>query len=497
VELETRRIGGQGYQAQVGADIVSAGAYVEVPTSKDGAIAVTARRSYLDAILVGVPGISDEQARIAPRFWDFSFQADQGPVGLMFFGYADEIDAPTGTSDDTVTVSIGTTHVHGRYDFAIGGRSVRLSPMFAHDWRRLVVDTSGLDDIQRKTIGGGRLELLDDGTEMVGTSGGLDLEGGWFGTLVNDARVEGHYASLDPYAAVRVGTDTAVTAGMRAETLLVAGQIFRWAPSPRLDFTHPITNSTRLVADVGLYHQFPPLDVAIGLPGGPYLPLEQSAGGGAGVHTRWRWLSFELDAYARKMSNLMVFEEDGSLGLGEGVAYGIESLTRWDIDRFSGWLSYTWSRSYRREAATSLYEPHKYDEPSYLVIVGAYDLGKLWTAAARWRYASGYVLNDRSRVYDVLTNDTDFFFPDENGRLPTFHALDVKLSKEFVFRHWSLETYLDVQNVYNRRVPEPAISGLTETSTVYTYGLFTLPIFGVQAYFGAGHGRASRPVPEP
>jgi hypothetical protein len=445
-----------------------------------------------------LPGISDEQAAIAPRFWDFLFRADEGPVGLFFFGYADEIDAPTGTGDQTVTVTIGTTHVHGRYDFTIGGRSLRLSPMFAHDWRRLVVDTSGLDDIQRRTIGGGRLELFDDGTAVVGTSGGLDLEGGWFGTLVNDVRVEGRYGSLDPYAALRVGTETSATAGIRAETLLVEGQILRWAPSPRFDVTHPLTESTRLVADFGLYHQFPPLDIAIGLPGGPYLPLERSWGGGAGIRTRWRWLDFELDAYARKMSDLTVFEEDGSLGLGEGVAYGIESLTRWSVDRWAGWLSYTWSRSYRREARTSLFEPHKYDEPSYLVIVNAYDLGKHWTAAARWRLASGYVLaDDRSLAYDVLTNSSDFLFPDEAGRLPAFHALDLKLTKEFVFRHWSLEAYLDVQNVYNRRVPEPAISGLTQTSTVYTYGLFTLPIFGVQGYFGAGHGRTSRPQNEP
>ena len=498
VELETRRIGGQGYQAQVGADIVSAGAYAEVPTSKDGAIAVSARRSYLDAILVGLPNVSDEQAQIAPRFWDFMFRLDEGPVGLLFFGYADEIDAPTGTSDQTVTVTIGTTHVQGRYDFAIGGRSLRLAPMFAHDWRRLVVESSGLDDIQRKTIGGGRLELLDDGVTTVGTSGGLDLEGGWFGTLVNDQRVVGHYVSLDPYAALRVGTETSATAGIRADTLLVEGQILRIAPSPRFDVTHPLTPSTRLVGDIGLYHQFPPLDVAIGLPGGPYLPLEQSWGGGAGVRTRWRWLEFELDVYGREMTDLTVFEEDGSLGNGQGVAYGIESLTRWNVDRLSGWLSYTWSRSYRREARTSLLEPHKYDEPSYLVIVNAYDLGKHWTAAARWRYASGYVLDDdRSSAYDVLTNTNEFLFPDETGRLRPFHALDLKLSKLFVFRHWSLEAYVDVQNVYNRRVPEPAISGLTEASTVYTYGLFTLPIFGVQAYFGAGHGRVSHPEYKP
>jgi hypothetical protein len=492
VELESRRLGGRGVQAQVGADIISAGAYVEAPSGADGGLAVAARRSYLDAVLRALPNVTEEQSRVAPRFWDFMFRTDEGPLGLLFFGYADQIDAPTGNGDDTVTVTIGTTRAHGRYDFRIAGRSFRLSPMFAHDWRRLQVDATGLDDIQRTTLGGGRLEMLDDGSTNVGTSAGLDLEGGWFGTLVNDVRVVGHFVSLDPYAAVRVGTETSVTAGIRGESLLVVGQELRLAPSPRLDFSHPLTASTTIVGDLGLYHQYPPLDVAMGLPGGPYLPLEESWGGGAGVHTRWRSFDLEIDAYARELTKIQVFETDGSLGVGQGVAYGVETLARWDVDRLWGWVSYTWSRSLRREAPSDLYTPHLYDQPHYLVVVNAYDLGKSWTFAGRWRYASGYVLEDAERVYDVLTGTSEWLVANEHGRLPPFHALDVKVSKEFVFRRWSLEAYLDVQNVYNRRVPEPAITGLTQQSSVYTFGLFTLPIFGVKGNFGAGHGRASR-----
>jgi hypothetical protein len=494
VELETRRVGARGVQAQVGADIISSGAYVEVPTGDRGGVAMGARRSYLDAVLQALPSITEAQSQVAPRFWDFMFSTDEGPVGLLFFGYADQIDVPA-PSDDTVTVTIGATRVHGRYDFSIGGRSFRLAPMFGHDWRRFQVNGSGLDDVQRTTIGGGRLETLDDGKGTVGTSAGLDLEGGWFGTLVNDIQVIGHYVSLDPYFALRVGTETSVTAGLRGETLLVEGQELRLAPSPRLDFTHPLTPSLRVVADFGLYHQYPPLDVAMALPGGPYLPLEESWGGGAGIHLDRRWLDFEVDAYARKMSNIALFEEDGSLGIGQGLAYGVETLARYDLDRFAGWVSYTWSRGFRREAPSALFEPYRYDEPNYLVIVAAYDLGRSWTLASRWRYASGYVQQDGERVFDVLTSSSDPLRADENGRLEPFHSLDVKLSKEFVFRHWSLDAYLDVQNVYNRRVPEPPITGLTgitQQSTVYTRGLFTLPIFGVQGYFGAGHGRASR-----
>ena len=35
-------------------------------------------------------------------------------------------------------------------------------------------------------------------------------------------------------------------------------------------------------------------------------------------------------------------------------------------------------------------------------------------------------------------------------RLPAFHQLDLRIAKRWRFTGWSLELYLDVQNVYNQ-----------------------------------------------
>jgi hypothetical protein len=97
------------------------------------------------------------------------------------------------------------------------------------------------------------------------------------------------------------------------------------------------------------------------------------------------------------------------------------------------------------------------------VIVSAYDLGKLWTAAARWRYASGYVLaDDRSRVYDVLTNTSQYLFPGRErppAAVPRARSQDlegVRRSGTGASRRTST-----CRTSTTGRVPEPAISGLT------------------------------------
>ena len=44
----------------------------------------------------------------------------------------------------------------------------------------------------------------------------------------------------------------------------------------------------------------------------------------------------------------------------------------------------------------------------------------------------------------------------------------------------ALSLYLDVQNVYHRRVVEPIVTGFRETLPSYGFGLPILPIFGIE-----------------
>jgi hypothetical protein len=36
-------------------------------------------------------------------------------------------------------------------------------------------------------------------------------------------------------------------------------------------------------------------------------------------------------------------------------------------------------------------------------------------------------------------------------RYPAYHRLDLRLEKRFAFKKWSLDAYIDVQNLYNRK----------------------------------------------
>ena len=59
-------------------------------------------------------------------------------------------------------------------------------------------------------------------------------------------------------------------------------------------------------------------------------------------------------------------------------------------------------------------------------------------------------------------------------------ALEDKVSRLLTQRRWRLEAYLDLQNAYNRRIPEPIINGIDDQETIYGFGLPILPILGLK-----------------
>ena len=319
---------------------------------------------------------------------------------------------------------------------------------------------------------------------LFGWTAGLDAEAGRYQMRVDDILVEANRASTDPYASLRFGDDETLVLGMRLETLFVEDQLARAFPSPRLQASTPIKERFTVIADAGVYHQYPPMDLATGLPAGPYLHLEQSYGAGAGVRWRGDQVQVQVDGFWRQMNNLALFEDDGTLGEGAGRAYGIETLTRWQWRTLSGWVAYTWSRSKRQQEPGDLYDESRYDQPHFFLSVVSWDLPRGWTLAARWRYASGYPWDtDVGQAYDILTleaQDLNFYADQATQRLPPYHALDLKVSRLLTQRRWRLEAYLDLQNAYNRRIPEPIINGIDDQETIYGFGLPILPILGLK-----------------
>ena len=504
VDLHTRPVHGQGVEAQATVDLISSGAFARVPLGKKRktGVAAAVRRSYLDSLLGAAAdrgwfGLQPGAEDIAPRFWDWQLRLDRERIGLFALGYDDLLNAPQATGDGTVLLHVGTRRVHGRWETALLGKRLEVTPMVGNDWHRL--SYPGYDDGRTKLVFGARAELMDDGNGPLGWSAGLEWETGRYQVEVETENhptgisADAGLASMDPYADLRLGDERSLTLGARLETLWVTDQLTRAAPSPRASARLPLSEWLVLVSTAGVYHQPPSLDYIVALPMGPYLQLERAWGGSFGAQASGARLSLESTAFGRRLSRVTLLEDDDTIGQGDGVAWGVENLGRFETDDLAGWISYTWGRSLRREEPGHLWEPHDWDQPHNLVAVLAWDLPAGWVLASRFRWASGFPADpDTSYAYDLLIQDQRCMFePDstgvystcpgsENGRLPTVHSLDLKISRSWALKSWSLETYLDIQNVYNRRSPEPVITGSLDIGRLYAYGMPILPIFGIK-----------------
>jgi len=66
-------------------------------------------------------------------------------------------------------------------------------------------------------------------------------------------------------------------------------------------------------------------------------------------------------------------------------------------------------------------------------------------------------------------------------RYPPYHRLDLRIDKSFVFKKWTLDAYLDIQNLYNRRNIYYRFWDDGAEHTVYY--LPVIPFIGLQAAF--------------
>ena len=177
-------------------------------------------------------------------------------------------------------------------------------------------------------------------------------------------------------------------------------------------------------------------------------------------------LETSVEVYYKNMQNVIDFKDnaitygylliDGELRVGKGRSYGAEFLVRKNVGDFTGWISYTYSRTFRTIEDISLGREYRspYDRPHNIVIVGSYDVTPRITLAANWIYNTGqpvtfpygqYTLNGVTyAVYNGKRNES---------RYPDYHRLDLsftcKLGK-LDNRRWQHEINVSVYNAYAR-----------------------------------------------
>jgi hypothetical protein len=108
--------------------------------------------------------------------------------------------------------------------------------------------------------------------------------------------------------------------------------------------------------------------------------------------------------------------------------------------------------------------------------------GREWELSGKFRVATGLPTTPFSEQ-GPDAGRLDFTRYNEGPRLPTFHALDLRVDRRWSFRGIQLDTYIDVQNVYGR-------SNVTNYEWNYRIGLpepnsslGVLPTIGIDVEF--------------
>jgi hypothetical protein len=172
---------------------------------------------------------------------------------------------------------------------------------------------------------------------------------------------------------------------------------------------------------------------------------------------------FSVETYYKSMQNQIDYKNgaqlianenvESQLLYGKGRAYGIEFFLKKKAGKFTGWVSYTLSRTELKIDGINndTWYPAKQDRTHDISLVGIYQANRKWTLSATWVYYTGNAVSFPSGKYEV-DGQTAFYYTERNGyRMPAYHRMDVaatmlgKKHKKFE-SSWTFSIY----NLYGR-----------------------------------------------
>ena len=175
---------------------------------------------------------------------------------------------------------------------------------------------------------------------------------------------------------------------------------------------------------------------------------------------------FSIETYYKSMQNQIDYKNgaelvanenvESQLLFGKGRAYGLELFLKKKAGRFTGWISYTLSRTELKIDGINhdSWYPAKQDRTHDISLVGIYQAGPKWTFSATWVYYTGNAVTFPNGKYEV-NGMTAFYYTERNAyRMPPYHRMDVAATlqgrkKKKFESSWTFSVY----NLYGRENP--------------------------------------------
>jgi len=165
---------------------------------------------------------------------------------------------------------------------------------------------------------------------------------------------------------------------------------------------------------------------------------------------------------ASKGADFGVSGDEPVKSVSKGKAWGVELYFSEKLtNNIEATLSYTWVTS-TFEDKHGDFIPSAWDNGHILNVSVLGTLNKGWTIGTKWRFVGGapftpYDIDKSSLIAAWNVRGQGYLNYDKYNeeRLGVFHQLDLRVDKEFFFKKWMLNVYLDVQNLYNFKAKQP------------------------------------------
>ncbi len=175
-----------------------------------------------------------------------------------------------------------------------------------------------------------------------------------------------------------------------------------------------------------------------------------------------------VELYYKQMQNQIEYREgytpntlkdiEDDFTFGKGWSYGTELFINKIKGRFTGWIGYTLSWTYRKFEKLNEGNKYfaKYDRRNDMSIVALYNLNKKWKFSATFVYGTGNATTLPQRFYIVGGVLTQEYSNINQYRLPSYHRLDlsaVLTPKKNEGRKLKTEWVFSIYNAYTRQNP--------------------------------------------
>ncbi|HYQ59018.1 MAG TPA: TonB-dependent receptor [Draconibacterium sp.] len=214
-------------------------------------------------------------------------------------------------------------------------------------------------------------------------------------------------------------------------------------------------------------------------------------------------IDLSAEVYYKHLQNLIEYKNGAQLIMNDhvetalvptqGYSYGIELSAGKNLGRLTGYASYVYSRTMRKNTSEfndenlwqGDYYPSIYDKPHDLSINATYNISRRWRVSGNFVLVSGRPTTLPEIKYEFAGENLVYYSDRNKYRMPPYHRFDLSITFDENLRKkrsWKGSWTLSIYNVYGRNNPYSVYYKKTvpgQINNYTTYSLFKLSVIGI------------------